>query len=102
MKLLTKAIINKLPKLYAQENIDDPICHVKFFTPVSSFTWFITEVQEMENGDWEFFVKTTSNLCPEGELGYVLLSQLEQIRGGLGLPVERDMYFKSKPLSQCK
>lgn len=29
----------------------------------------------------------------EAELGYFSLSELEQIRGALGLPVERDLYF---------
>ena len=27
------------------------------------------------------------------ELGYVSLKELESIRGGLGLPVERDLYY---------
>jgi len=32
----------------------------------------------------------------------VLLSELEQVRGALGLGVERDLYWTAKPLSQCK
>jgi len=102
MKLMTKAIENKLPKLYSQENEKDPVCKLKFFTPDSSFSWFITEGQKEDNGDWLFFGKVVSHLCPEGELGYTTLSQLKEIRGSLRLPVERDMYFSEKPLSQCK
>ncbi len=102
MKLMTKAIENKLPKLYSQENEKDPICKLKFFTPDSSFTWFITEGEKEDNGDWRFFGKVVSHLCPEGELGYTMLSQITSIRGSLGLPVERDMYFSEKPLSECK
>ncbi len=49
-----------------------------------------------------FFCKAISHLCPEGELGYVMLSELEQIRGALKMSVERDLYFVSKPLSECK
>jgi hypothetical protein len=56
----------------------------------------------MEDGDWMFFCKAVSHICPEGELGNVMLSELEQARGALGLSVERDLYFKSMPLSQCK
>ena len=43
-------------------------------------------------------------LCDQGlgapELGYVRLSELEALRGGLGLPVERDRHFSgTEPLS---
>lgn len=102
MKLLTKEIKETLPPLYSQENVADPICNLKFFTPDSSFTWFILEGGEQEDGDWLFFSKVVSHLCPDGELGYVLLSQLEEVRGALGLPVERDLWWQAKPLSQCK
>jgi hypothetical protein len=30
--------------------------------------------------------------CPE--LGYLMLSEIEDVRGKLGLPVERDLYFR--------
>ena len=102
MKLLTQEIIKKLPVLYSQENVADPVCSLKCFTPDSSFTWFILEGSEQEDGDWLFFSKVSSHLCPDGELGYVLLSQLEEVRGSLGLPVERDLYWQAKPISQCK
>ena len=101
MKLLTKEIIKKLPKLYSQEKKSDPICNLKFFTPDSSFTWYITEGRKEQNGDWLFFGKVVSHLCPNGELGYVMLSQLQSVRGALGLPVERDKFWSPKPLSQC-
>jgi len=32
------------------------------------------------------------------ELGYVTLSELEAVRGPMGLPVERDLYWKAKTL----
>ncbi len=102
MELMTKQIEQRLPALYSQENVADPICSLKFFTPDSSFTWFIVEGGKQEDGDWLFFSKVVSHLCPEGELGYVLLSQLESVKGSLGLPVERDIWWKAKPLSQCK
>ena len=102
MKLLTKDIKKILPKLYSQEEVSDPICSLKFFTPDSSWTWFILEGEQQEDGDWLLFGKVVSNLCPEGELGYVLLSQLKAIRGSLNLPVERDLWWDETPLSQCK
>ena len=102
MKLLTTEIRKQLPALYSQDTNPDPLVVVKYFTPDSSWTWLILEGSEQEDGDWMFFCKASSHLCPEGELGYVMLSELEQIRGALGLSVERDLYFSSKKLSECK
>ena len=102
MMLMTKVIEKTLPALYSQENTADPICKLKFFTPESSFTWYVTEGRKEDNGDWLFFGKVVSHLCSDGELGYTTLSQLKEIRGRLGLPVERDRYFSEKLLSQCK
>lgn len=102
MNLLTEEIKKILPPLYSQEQAEDPLATVKFFTPDSSWTWYIVEGSEQEYGDWLFFAKVVSHICPEGELGYVMLSELVQIRGALGLEAERDLYWTAKPLSQCK
>jgi hypothetical protein len=102
MKLLTKEIIKKLSPLDSQANNADPICSLKFFTPDGGWTWYILEGQEQEGGDWLFFANVISPMCPDGELGYVTLSELQQIKGALGLPIERDAWWQDKPLSQCK
>lgn len=102
MELMTKEIAEILPKLYSQEDIDDPICSLKYFTPDSSFSWFIFEGEKQVDGDWLFFSKVVSSLCPEGELGYVRLSELQSVKGPLGLGIERDLYWTVKPISQCK
>ncbi len=83
MELLTQEIKKTLPKLYSQEQVEDPLVIIKLFTPDSSFMWFILEGSEEPDGDWMFFAKVISHLCPEGELGYVMLSELEQVRGPL-------------------
>lgn len=71
----------------------DPFPVMKLFTPDGAATWLMTEAYEEPDGDLRMF-----GLCDLGlgspELGYVMLSELENIRGGLGLPVERDLYFK--------
>jgi len=52
MKLLTKEILEKLPKLYTQEEKGlEAIAIVKFFTPDSNWTWYATEF----DGDDLFF-----------------------------------------------
>jgi len=102
MQLLTEQMKKILPALYSQDKVEDPLVVVKYFTPDSSWTWYIIEGSEQIDGDWMFFAKVISHICPEGELGYVMLSELEQVKGALGLPVERDLYFVQKLLSQCK
>jgi len=94
MELLTKAILNKLPKLYSQENVADPIAQVKFFTPDSSWTWYATEFDGVDR----FFGKVIGH---ETELGYFSLAELKSIKGRWGLKIERDMHWSPKPLSQC-
>lgn len=70
---------------------------VKLFTPDAGATWLITECDPDEPD--RFF-----GLCDLGvgapELGYVSLAEIMEVRGRLGLPVERDLHFVAdKPLS---
>ena len=95
MKLLTAAILKKLPKLYSQEHVADPLVVVKFFTPDGNWTWYATEGGAVD-GDFLFFGLVDGF---EKELGYFSLAELQQSRGPLGLPIERDMYFTPAPLS---
>jgi hypothetical protein len=110
MKLLTKEIEKKLPKLYSQENVKDPMVVVKFFNPTGSATWWIIE------GEWETHTEdgdeykddfTMFGLCmlfgpDEAELGYVSLNELQSIKLMFGLGIERDIYWNPKPLSEVK
>ena len=98
MKLLTQEIRKQLPALYSQDEIADPLVHIKFFDPCGSFTWFILEY----DGNDTFFAFVKSHLCPDGELGYVSLQELKSIKNPMGLGIERDLYFTQKQLSQCK
>ena len=93
MKLLTEEIRKKIPPLYSQENVKDPIVHVKFFTPWTNWTWYATEFDGKD-----IFFGWVVGL--EKELGYFSLSEMESIRGPGGIGIERDMYFVPKPLSQ--
>ncbi len=88
MILLTKRIRNKLPKLGGQEDKGlDAYVYVKFFTPWSSWTWYVTEF----DGDDTFFGLVDGF---EKEIGYFYLSELKSICGPDGLKIERDLYFK--------
>ena len=96
MELLPAEVRATMPKLYAQEENRDPIVHVKYFTPDSSWTWYATEGEEQE-GDFRFFGYVIGF---EREFGYFVLSELENARGPWGLPLERDLHFTPAPLSE--
>lgn len=72
----------------------DPFPVVKLFTPDAGATWLFTEACPDES-DVRFFGLCDLGMdCPE--LGYAMLSEIEDVRGKLGLPVERDLYFKAE------
>jgi len=67
---------------------------VKLFTPDASATWFITETYP-EGDDIRLFGLMDPGLG-DPALGYVMLSEIEDVRGKLGLSVERDLYFRAE------
>lgn len=87
--LITKAM--KFPKIGTTDGKPKDKVEVvaKFFTPDSQFTWYATE---FDGKDTFFGLCDLGMGCPE--LGYFCLSELLTIRGSLGLPVERDRWFK--------
>src|SRR5580700_3137963 len=95
MALLTDNLRARLPPLYAQENEADPVVYAKFFLPGTAWTWYVTEGSQQE-GDYLFFGFVVGL---ESEFGYFLLSELESVRNGLGLGVERDLYFTEGKLT---
>lgn len=95
MQLLTKAVIDRLPALYATDGVKDPTVQVKFFTPDSNWTGYAIEF----DGQDTFYGYAGTY---EKELGYFSLSEISRVRGKLGLPVERDMWFDPCKLSVVK
>lgn len=97
MKLLTKEIIKKIPKLYSTENIPlsekKVVC--KFFNPCGVGTWYVIEGQE-EEGDFIFFGLVDLH---EKEFGYFSLNELQAIKLPFGLRIERDIHFSAKKVS---
>lgn len=100
MKLITKAQRNQLiANFHSTQQGDKEVDHqpvVKLFTPDAQATWLLTELDPAEG--------LLFGLCDLGvgfpELGYVALAELENLRGRLGLPVERDQHWQAdKPLS---
>lgn len=97
MELLPKEMVDRLPPLYSQEEQgDDAIAQVKFFTPWTSWTWYVSEY------DPELRLCFGIVVGHERELGYFSVDELEEIRGPGGLTIERDLYWKAKPLKECR
>ena len=95
MPLLPDELRARLPPIYSQEAESDPWIHCKLFLPGTGWTWYVTE-GEAQNGDYLLFGFIVGL---EGEFGYFLLSELEQVRSPLGLPVERDLSFREGRLT---
>jgi len=89
MKLMTKEIEKKLPKLHSQEKVKNPKIIVKFFHPLSSWTWYAYEGERQENGDMLFFGMVHGY---EKEIGYFTLKELKEVEVK-GLGIERDKWF---------
>ena len=108
MKLLTKALEARLPKLGATEDVPLPekriVC--KFFYLGSSWSWYVLEGERQPDGDVLFFGLVAGL---ERELGYFSLRELESLRLSgtvdgkrLGVipAVERDQYFGNHTLGE--
>ncbi|MBI9018780.1 MAG: DUF2958 domain-containing protein [Phycisphaerae bacterium] len=94
MKLLTEEIKKKLPQLYAQDGKGGKaIVYAKFFVPWNSWNFYATEY----DGQDTFFGLVDGF---EKELGYFSLSELQAIKGPLGLSIERDLHWHPKPLEE--
>jgi hypothetical protein len=94
MRLLDSQSREKLPRLYENEEIGlDAKALVKFFTPDSNWTWYASEF----DGEDIFFGLVSGF---ELELGYFSLSEMQSVRGPLGLPIERDLHFKTRTLQE--
>ena len=96
MKLLTKEIAKKLPKLGTTEKQGwDAVAQVKFFSIANSWRWFATEF----DGEDTFFGYVQGF---DNELGYFSLSELESVKW-LGIQaIERDINWTPKTLGEIK
>jgi Protein of unknown function (DUF2958) len=109
--LLPEILKERMPGLYSQEHEQDPFVVVKYFDPVGSWTWYATEGSPVdEDGyydtnkpkvDYLFFGLVAGF---EKELGYFSLHELktakEGLRGLRALPIERDIHFRPRRLSE--
>lgn len=95
MNLLPRYVLDKLPAIGETENQNDPMIICKFFLVGSKWIWYATEF----DGSDLFFGYVAGDFP---ELGYFRLSELKDVRGLFNLPIERDLYFKPRKLSEIR
>ena len=111
MMMITKDIARKLVAadkafLASGDGRTSDEIAVKFFNPCGAATWWIVSATPLDaEGEADYETATPADwhmfgFCDLGdpqcaELGYVLLSQLQEIKGLFGLGIERDRYFGS-------
>jgi hypothetical protein len=92
--LLDQASREKLPPFYSNEEKGlDALAQVKFCTPDSNWTWYASEF----DGEDTFFGLVSGF---EVELGNFKLKEMQEVRGLLGLAIERDLQFELKRLKE--
>mgnify|MGYP003395102625 CR=1 FL=1 len=74
---------------------ESPTALVKLFDPTGSWTWYISE--------YDTETREAFGLVDgfEAELGYISMPELVAFRGRFGLPLERDLHWTPRPLSEC-
>jgi hypothetical protein len=87
----------EIPKLYSSENAKEPpLAVIKLFTPDSSWTWFLIEYDPDEELAFGLAVGF------ETELGYISIAELREVKGPLGLRIERDLWWRPRPITQVQ
>lgn len=98
-KFITKEIEKALPKLYSQENVDDPIVVAKWFSPYSNWRWFAIEF----DGEDTFFGLVQGFEIELGNFSKSELENLVHVWLGHEVPtIERDLSWKPKKLSEVR
>ena len=71
-----EALEIKLPDLYEQEEVENPVAHAHFVHVQSGWEWFVTEGREEPDGDMLLFGLVNGF---EKEIGYFSLKELESV-----------------------
>ncbi|MBE5805167.1 MAG: DUF2958 domain-containing protein [Clostridia bacterium] len=96
MKLMTKELEEEFKKypIGSQDGLGGQAkVIVKYFNPMGAATWFITEADKKENGDFEMYGFCNLGDSDMAEFGYVMLSELQNIKLPFGMTIERDLYL---------
>ena len=93
MELIDKKLEEKF-KEFPIESQDEKLGNAeviaKFFNPTGVGTWYITEGNKLDNGDYEMFGYCHLGDDENAKFGTIYLSEL---RLPMGMSIERDLYF---------
>lgn len=97
MELMTLELKERFEIIGQQSEDLNPIIIAKFFDPLGTGTWYVSEY-ELE-----------TNIClgcvtglDHNEWGYFSLTELEAIERPLGMKIERDIYFTEARFKDLK
>lgn len=109
MNLFTKDLIDLLPPIGATEDLPDDkkMAAVKFFNPCGSQTWWVFEAAAVTHDGEEVPLSQLKDIneaqdvllfgyvtgMVEDEWGYTSLRELQDVKGPLGIGIERDRYY---------
>ena len=82
-------------QLPVQAEDKDPMARVKLFNPTGVGTWYLASYDPKDRTAFG------AAFVHEYELGYIGLAELVAFRGRFGLPIERDLHWTPRPLSEC-
>ena len=99
MKLMTRGILEKLPKFGMTSDIELKPIIVKYFT-LTNWNWYVLEGEKQENGDILFFGLVEGLDHGSREYGYFSLSELESIALPFEFKIERDLYFSNSAINK--
>jgi len=94
MELLTKAQKQRIPDLYSQEEVKDPMVYL--IIRCSSAIWLVTEYSEDEELAFGWCDIYGDGSC--GELGYISLKEIDELKDSYTVNIKE----VEKPLSEMK
>ena len=93
MQLMTKEIERKARAQYPKgSDLENQKVVAKFFDPCGSWTWYLMN-QDPEDPDYLWGIVRGF----EVEIGSFSLSELQSVKGPLGIGIERDRWFRPMP-----
>lgn len=87
---------DNLPTIDEARDEKPPMGRIKLFDPTGSWTWYVNSY------DPDRRVAYGRVAGFEKEYGEFAMRELVGFRGRFGLPIERDLWWKPRPLSECE
>ena len=86
---------DELPSIHEGGNDPDALARIKLFDPNGSWTWYLAGYEPDGRIAWGLVDGF------DQEYGSIGMAKLVAVHGALGLPIERDLYWRPRPLAEC-